>query len=44
MSDTVNNPLKDAAKDAVSEPSSDSGISRRRLLGTVGAAGATGLV
>ncbi|NUK53229.1 twin-arginine translocation signal domain-containing protein, partial [Streptomyces lunaelactis] len=28
----------------MSEPSSDSGISRRRLLGTVGAAGATGLV
>ncbi|MFC9731121.1 iron uptake transporter deferrochelatase/peroxidase subunit [Streptomyces roseolus] len=44
---TVNNPVTGPARDGAPAPGTDSGhldISRRRLLGTVGAAGAAGLV
>jgi dye decolorizing peroxidase len=40
----VKDPVSAPVSAAVSDPASDSDISRRRLLGTVGAAGATALV
>lgn len=42
--DRVSGPVSDPASDPGSGPSNDNDISRRRLLGTVGAVGATGLV
>ncbi|MBT2390170.1 deferrochelatase/peroxidase EfeB [Streptomyces sp. ISL-1] len=42
--DPVSDTASDTASDSVSDTASDNDISRRRLLGAVGAAGATGLV